>query len=106
MIITPRSRSLLDFFFWSLERYLIILQVSQLIPITIAQPNTKITGYNTAIPAWATKQNTTTSPIWVVDVNTGYPKNGYIDGVHPNAAGNAFLASKYLPILETVLKTF
>jgi len=74
--------------------------VAQIIPIGIGSFNTKIQDLNKAIPPWATKLNSTSSPIWVVDQNTGFSGTSDLrDGVHPNAAGDKKMAAVWEPAL-------
>lgn len=65
---------------------------------------TGITALNNAIPAWARGLNTTNSPITIADCNTGFPTSDLRDGVHPNAAGDAIIASRIFPVLLNTIK--
>lgn len=76
--------------------------MSQIIPLA-SNLNTAVIALNAAIPAWAASQNTTASPIWVVDQYTGFSTSDLQDGVHPNASGNAKMAAKYIDILKQIL---
>ncbi|TVY53614.1 Multidomain esterase [Lachnellula suecica] len=78
--------------------------VAQIIPIGIGSYNTQIQALNTAIIPWAVSKNTTASPIWVVDQYTGFPTADLRDGVHPNAAGDALMAAKWMPALVNAIK--
>jgi len=74
--------------------------VAQIIPIGIGSFNTKIQDLNKAIIPWATKMNSTSSPIWIVDQNTGFSGSGDLrDGVHPNASGDKKMAAVWEPAL-------
>lgn len=35
---------------------------------------------------------------------TGFPASDLRDGIHPNAAGDAWMAAKWLPALENAIK--
>jgi lysophospholipase L1-like esterase len=74
------------------------------IPISSASANTGITALNKAIPAWAASQNTTASPIYIADCSTGFPTSDLRDGIHPNVAGDAIIASRVTPVLLKVIK--
>lgn len=76
--------------------------MSQIIPLGTGSTSA-IQALNAAIPAWATSQNTTASPIWVVDQYTGFTTADLADGVHPNDKGNAKMAAKYIEILKQIL---
>jgi lysophospholipase L1-like esterase len=74
----------------------------QIIPNNFINPG--VQALNKAIPAWAVSNNTTKSPIWVVDQYTGFPTSDLGDGIHPNAAGDAWMAAKWFPTLERAIK--
>jgi lysophospholipase L1-like esterase len=78
-----------------------MFQIDTVIPCSI--DNAQITALNAAIPAWATAQNTTSSPIWIANTATGFPVSDLRDGVHPNAAGDAIIAAALTPVLEMVI---
>ena len=63
-----------------------------------------INSLNAAIPAWAEGLNSTASPIYIVDCNTGFTASMLRDGVHPNAQGDALIESRILPTLVQVIK--
>ena len=87
----------------------VILFVAQITPLNPAGCGNCESGaetLNAAIPAWATSQSTSTSPIYVVDVwsaftaTTYLPNSTYtVDGVHPNPAGAALVAQKWYAAL-------
>lgn len=82
-----------------------ISQVAQIIPCTIGSYTAQINALNSAIPAWATGLNTTNSPIWVVDQNTGITSDDLRDGIHPNPTkGDPKMAAKWYPALVNALK--
>lgn len=76
---------------------LISWQIDTVIALPMAQA--KVTDLNNAIPAWARSLNTTASPIWIADCSTGYTSGMLRDGVHPNAQGDALIASRLSPVL-------
>ncbi|KAL3421554.1 cellulose-binding protein [Phlyctema vagabunda] len=76
--------------------------IDTLIALSFSQA--RITELNNAIPAWAQSLNTTASPIYVVDCSTGFTTAMLRDGVHPNAQGDALIASRISPVLIDVVK--
>lgn len=78
-------------------------QVDLVIPFPSS--DAKIKSLNAAIPAWAAAQNTSASPIYIADCNTGYNGQSMLrDGVHPNAAGDKLIAERLTPVLVDVVK--
>ncbi|EHL01423.1 SGNH hydrolase [Glarea lozoyensis ATCC 20868] len=75
--------------------------VAQIIPNNYINPG--VQALNKAIPAWAVSKNTTSSPIWVVDQYTGFRTSDLSDGIHPNAAGDAVMASRWFPALKRAI---
>ncbi|KAM7185907.1 SGNH hydrolase-type esterase domain containing protein [Naviculisporaceae sp. PSN 640] len=74
--------------------------VAQIIPLGLGNFNAKVQELNRAIPGWAAQQNTTESPIWVVDQFTGFSGSGdNRDGVHPNDSGDNKMANIWYPAL-------
>jgi len=71
--------------------------VDTVIPLPNKQQ--QITDLNNAIPGWVKAQNTTNSPIWIADGSTGFTASMLRDGIHPNAQGDALLASRISPVL-------
>ena len=65
----------------------------------------QITALNAAIPAWVQSQSTSNSPISIADCNTGFPTSDLRDGIHPNAAGDAIIASRIYPVLLGVINS-
>ncbi|KAG4411091.1 hypothetical protein IFR04_015777 [Cadophora malorum] len=73
--------------------------------IPFPSADAKIKSLNAAIPAWAASQNTTASPIYIADCNTGYSGQSMLrDGVHPNAAGDRLIAERVTPVLVEVVR--
>jgi hypothetical protein len=66
-----------------------------------------IEAVNSAIPGWASQHSTAQSPITVADCSRA---NGYTnamlegDGVHPNSAGDQFIAQQVGPKLIQAIK--
>lgn len=72
--------------------------------MSTADMNSKIMALNKSLLPWAVSQNSTESPIWVADLyDTLNPSTDLVDIAHPNAAGNAKMAAKYLEILKQIL---
>lgn len=74
------------------------------IPLGIGY-SAQITALNAAIPAWVQSQTTSNSPISIADCNTGFPTSALRDGVHPNANGDAIIASRVFPVLVGVINS-
>ncbi|KAK7921384.1 hypothetical protein PG985_009406 [Apiospora marii] len=75
-------------------------QVAQIIPMGMGNFNAKIQALNQAITPWAQAQNTTESPVWVVDQYTGYSGSAdNRDGIHPNAGGDDKMVGVWWPAL-------
>jgi|GEM_PF-1434961 len=85
-----------------------IILVAQIIPVnpsTCADCAQRTIELNAAIPAWAASLNTAASPIIVVDQWTGFNSaTDTSEGVHPNAAGDVKIASKWFPVLSALLQ--
>ncbi|KAK4448897.1 Lysophospholipase/Carboxylesterase [Podospora aff. communis PSN243] len=74
--------------------------VAQIIPLGLGNFNAKVQQLNAAIPPWAAQQNTTESPIWVVDQYTGFGGTAdNRDGVHPNDSGDTKMMNVWYPAL-------
>lgn len=58
-----------------------------------------------AVPAWAARQSTASSPVFVADLwtNSDFSKAETLDCVHPNAVGAAKMASNWFNTLKTIL---
>jgi len=83
-----------------------ILQVAKIIPATASYYQTGIKALNDAIPGWAAGLNSTQSPIWVVDQNTGMSASAdERDGLHPNAAGDVKMANVWYPAVVNAAKS-
>lgn len=67
--------------------------------------NAGITSINNAIPDWIKTTSTAASPIVMADCNTGFPTTDLRDGVHPNLAGDAIIASRLTPVLIGVINS-
>jgi lysophospholipase L1-like esterase len=77
--------------------YLTSSQIDLVIPLPFL--DAEIANLNAEIPIWARSHNSTASPIYVADCNTGFPSTALRDGVHPNTAGDQIIASRLSPIL-------
>lgn len=81
------------------------IQVAQIIPLGIGSFSSKVQDLNKAIPTWAAQQNTTDSPIWVVDQFTGYSgSSDNRDGIHPNDGGDTKMANIWFPAVVKALE--
>lgn len=80
------------------------LKVDEVIPLPMN--NAPIEAINAAIPAWATEQNTTKSPIIIADCSSkvGFTAGMLRDGVHPNAQGDQLMAKQIGPLLIQLVK--
>ena len=76
-------------------------QIDLVIPLHYA--NEEVIALNAAIPAWAKSQNSTDSPMYIADTNTGVTNDDLRDGVHPNLDGDKIIASRLYPILLQVV---
>ncbi|WP_326584818.1 GDSL-type esterase/lipase family protein [Streptomyces sp. NBC_00481] len=81
--------------------------VAQLIPMnpsSCAGCAQRVVDFNARIPDWARATSTGDSPVTVVDQWTGFSTaTDTYDGVHPNAAGDDRIASRWYPALSAVL---
>lgn len=78
-----------------------MLKVDRVIPLPVH--NREVEALNAAIPNWVQSQNTTESPIYIADTNTGFTAQDLRDGVHPNAAGDEIIACGLFPVLLRVI---
>ena len=78
----------------------VIFVVAQIIPMApndspCSSCDATIKSLNQQIPSWAATNGTSSSPIYVVDVNTGFNvPTDTNDGVHPNLTGAQKMADK------------
>jgi len=78
-----------------------VAQITSLQPSGCNDCPTRVTTLNGMIPNWATTNSTATSPISVVDQNTGFsPATDTADGVHANDAGATKIATKWFNALS------
>ena len=83
---------------------IIVAQIIPLNPPTCADCGRRVVDLNAAIPAWAASLSTAASPITVVDQWTGFDTaTDTYDGVHPNDAGNAKIAARWLPAVQAAI---
>ncbi|KAK0669091.1 SGNH hydrolase-type esterase domain-containing protein [Cercophora samala] len=80
--------------------------VAQIIPLGLGvEKNEQVKELNRAIPAWAASQNTTASPVWVVDLFTGFEAEvDLYDGIHASPSGIQKIADGFYPTLLTAIK--
>ncbi|KAK4172280.1 SGNH hydrolase-type esterase domain-containing protein [Triangularia setosa] len=80
--------------------------VAQIIPLGLdAEKNEQVKELNRAIPTWAASQNTTASPIWAVDLFTGFDAEvDLYDGIHASPSGIQKIAEGFYPTLLTAIR--
>jgi lysophospholipase L1-like esterase len=83
-----------------------VAQIIPLNPVGCASCEANVETLNTQIVTWASGNNTAASPIYVVDAHSAFTASAYTpvstytaDGVHPNPAGAALIASKWYSAL-------
>ncbi len=85
---------------------ILVAQITPMNPSGCSACAQRVINFNAAIPAWASSKSTAQSPIIVVDQWTGYnDSTDTIDGVHPNASGNAKIAAKWYPPLTAQINS-
>ena len=78
--------------------------LAQLIPTTNLTNNSNYTTLNALLPALAQLKTTAQSPVIIVDQNTGFnAATETTDGVHPNAAGEEKMATRWYAALQALL---
>ncbi|KAG8735938.1 hypothetical protein FRC10_009968 [Ceratobasidium sp. 414] len=83
---------------------ILVAKITPMNPSGCSDCAQRVVNFNNALPAWASSKSTSSSPITVVDLWTGYnTASDTYDGVHPNDSGNAKIASKYYPPLYNIL---
>ena len=80
--------------------------LAQLIPMNTADgvKNAEIDVINSQIVAQVQPLSTGTSPITIVDQNTGFLVGDLRDAFHPNDSGEAEMAARWLPALKSALQ--
>ncbi|TVY44386.1 Multidomain esterase [Lachnellula occidentalis] len=76
--------------------------VDLVIPLSGAG-NSGVVALNAAILPWAKSLNSTDSPIYIADTNTGFTDRDLADGVHPNSDGDRKIAGRLYPILLQII---
>ncbi len=85
---------------------ILVAQITPMNPSGCSACAQRVINLNAVIPGWASSKSTAQSPIVVVDQWTGYnDSTDTIDGVHPNASGNAKIAAKWYSPLTTQIKS-
>lgn len=80
---------------------------ARLLPTTDAPSTAAIAELNDAAAELAMELTTGESPIHMVDLNSGFDATALTyDGVHPNAEGEAWMASRWYSALESALPVF
>jgi lysophospholipase L1-like esterase len=80
----------------------VVCLVAQIIPNAgCSTCGTSIPAFNTALVDWAAAENTTASPIYLVDQYTGFdPATDTNDGCHPNVTGSQKMAVRWADALQ------
>jgi lysophospholipase L1-like esterase len=83
---------------------ILVAQITPMNPSGCSACAQRVINLNAVIPGWASSMSTAQSPITVVNQWTGYnDSTDTIDGVHPNASGNAKIAAKwYSPLTAQI----
>jgi hypothetical protein len=63
-----------------------------------------VQALNSAIPSWAASLNSTESPIWVVNQNSGIQASDLRDGIHPNQSGDQKMEAVWYPAVVNALQ--
>jgi lysophospholipase L1-like esterase len=85
---------------------ILVAQITPMNPSGCSACAQGVINLNAVIPGWASSKSTAQSPIVVVNQWTGYnDSTDTIDGVHPNASGNAKIAAKWYSPLTTQIKS-
>ena len=71
--------------------------MAQILPIHVGTLESVVLDLNSRIPLWAAALSTSQSPIWVVDQHTGFERDDFRDGIHPNEVGDRKMAAKWYP---------
>jgi lysophospholipase L1-like esterase len=79
-----------------------LLVVSTIIPLPMSA--SAVNTFNAAVPGIVNSRKDAGKHIVLVDQFTGFPTNELGDGVHPNQAGYARMASKWYPAISQYLK--
>jgi lysophospholipase L1-like esterase len=83
---------------------ILVAKIIPMNPGSCAECAQRVIDLNAAIPAWAAATTTAASPVTVVDQWTGFnTATDTGDGVHPNAAGDQKIASRWYPALTAAL---
>ena len=84
---------------------LFVAQITPLKPDTSKDHDTIVRTLNSAVPAWATANSTSASPIVVVDQFAGYnvATDNQADGVHPNPTGSDKIAKHWFDAIQGLL---
>lgn len=70
-----------------------VAQIVDMNPDNCTECSARVQALNAAIPAWASEETTCDSPVYVVDLFTGFDAvSDTRDGVHPNTPGSQKMA--------------
>jgi lysophospholipase L1-like esterase len=80
--------------------------IDKVIPYIFNGHQTRIDDLNNRINGWAAGLSTTQSPIVIADCSAqaGFTQSMLRDGIHPNDAGDRFMASKIGPLLVQTVR--
>lgn len=78
----------------------VVVFIAKLLPNNTAPPPGSVADLNERIPNWAAAKATSASPIFVVDMNTGFDLAWTSDGVHPTDQGSQWIADKWFAALS------
>jgi hypothetical protein len=80
-----------------------LILVAQLTPLSDSARESRVTGFNAAIPAIVQTRVAAGKHIKLVDMHTGFPTSELADGIHPNTAGYARMAGVWYAALDPLL---
>ncbi|KAF2028011.1 SGNH hydrolase [Setomelanomma holmii] len=84
---------------------ILVAQIIPMNPSNCAECGARVVALNQEIAKWAVTKNSSSSPITVVDVWTGFQTGSMtVDGVHPNDAGNKVLANSWYQAVANAIK--
>lgn len=83
----------------------VVILLGKMIPMATANQN--LLNLNERYATLAAAKTTVQSPIFIVDQFTGFsPSTMLLDALHPNPAGQLFMAGKWMEVLRPVLEQF
>lgn len=83
----------------------VIVLLAQLIPCNITpQARNSVNYLNSIIPPLATAKSTFASPVFLVDQFNSGAGNHLVDGIHPDATGEALMADAWFDVLSPLIQ--